>query len=230
MSGLRKLGRQHRLALVDSQRGFTLIEMMLAIGVLGLILAMLSTSFHTVASSRLDAEQHLLSEHQGRALLWQMSSELRGAVQTTDEPSHVFLSGVASTSGGSPMDSISVSTLDVSRHRSMTGFGAEDLVTYYPVPNPRRPGWYLLQRSEQSALINGNSPSQNMTVLADNLIAMHLRYFNGQIWSESWDSAALEEGQQLPVAIMIELVLAAPTGRAMTFSTEVALPMAVQQW
>ena len=45
--------------------GFTLIEMMLAIGVLGLILTMLATSFNTVAHSKVHAEGRLLSIAKG---------------------------------------------------------------------------------------------------------------------------------------------------------------------
>jgi len=211
--------------------GFTLIEMMLAVGVLGLILAMLASSFSTVAHSKVHAEGHLVTDHEGRALLWQMSNEIRGAVQTPSAPSFVMLVGSGRMSGGSAVDTLSISTLDVARHRSFTGFGAEEIVTYSAVPNAQHQGWYLLQRSEQSGLDQtGISSNQNTTVLAGNLLSMHLRYFNGSMWTESWDSASYPEGQQLPLAMTIDLQMATPNGRMMDFATEVTVPMATQQW
>jgi len=49
-------------------RGFTLLEMMLAMGVLALITAMLASAFHTVAQSKVHAEGRLLVDREGRAL------------------------------------------------------------------------------------------------------------------------------------------------------------------
>jgi prepilin-type N-terminal cleavage/methylation domain-containing protein len=63
-------------------RGFTLIEMMLAIGVLAMILAMLASSFSVVAHSKVHAEGRLMVDREGRALLWQLTRELRNVVQT----------------------------------------------------------------------------------------------------------------------------------------------------
>ncbi len=64
--------------------------------------------------------------------------------------------------------------------------------------------------------------------LADNLLALHFSYFDGNIWGESWDSTSLPPGRQLPQAIVIDLVLAAPGG--VRLSTMVTPPMAFAQW
>src|SRR5712692_10251848 len=58
--GLRRGKEKRGSTPAAPQCGFTLIEMMLAIGVLALILAMLSTSFSTVAHSKVHAEGRLL--------------------------------------------------------------------------------------------------------------------------------------------------------------------------
>src|SRR5258707_13616131 len=58
-------------------RGFTLIEMMLAIGVMALILAMLASSFSTIAHSKVNAEGPLIFDREARALLWKLTKELR---------------------------------------------------------------------------------------------------------------------------------------------------------
>ena len=49
-------------------------------------------------------------------------------------------------------------------------------------------------------------------------------------WGESWDSASLPAGRQLPVAVAIQIKMAAPGGQVMDFATQVTVPMAIQQW
>jgi len=63
-----------------------------------------------------------------------------------------------------------------------------------------------------------------------NLLSLHLRYFDGQRWTEEWDSTAAKAGTQLPVAVAIQIQMAAPGGRIMDFATQVTLPMAMAQW
>ncbi len=209
-------------------RGFTLIEMMLAIGVLALILAMLASSFSAVAHSKVHGEGRLLVDREGRALLWQMSREIRNAVQTPVSPSHVILIGGGHAGSNGPIDSITMSTLDAGHRRALTGLAPEFIVTYNIVSNPDQHGWYLLQRSQQSGLMAGGAGQA--TVLADNLLSMHLRYFDGDRWSETWDSTSAQPGRQLPVAVAIQIQMAAPGGHAMDFATQVTVPMAIAQW
>jgi prepilin-type N-terminal cleavage/methylation domain-containing protein len=211
------------------QRGFTLIEMILAVGVLGLILAMLASSFNAVAHSKVHAEGRLLVDREGRAILWQMSKEVRNAVQTPLIPSHVFLQGAGHSGSNGPVDTITLSTFDAGHRRAITGLAPEYVVTYDVRSNSEHPGWYVLQRSQQSGLMASASGGQTL-VLADNLLSLHLRYFDGQRWSEEWDSSAAKQGTQLPVAVAIQLEMAAPGGRIMDFATQVTLPMSMTQW
>jgi prepilin-type N-terminal cleavage/methylation domain-containing protein len=210
-------------------RGFTLIEMMLAIGVLALILTMLASSFSTIAHSKVHAEGRLMVDREGRSLLWQMTKELRNAVQTPYAPSNVALFGNGRMGMGAPIDTITLSTFSGGHRKAITGLTPETIVTYNLVPNPNQQGWYLMQRSQQSGLLT-NAASPQVTVLADNVLSLHIRYFDGQKWGESWDSTSLPRGRQLPVAAAIQIKMAAPGGHVMDFATQVTVPMAIQQW
>jgi prepilin-type N-terminal cleavage/methylation domain-containing protein len=206
---------------------FTLIELMVAISVLAIVLVMIAGSFSAVAHSKTQGEDHLNIDREGRAILWQLSSELAGAIQTPLVPSHVMLLGQGQVRNHNPLDSITLSTIDAGHRRSITGYWAEDTVTYTPAQGGSRRGLATLSRSQSSSLGGGSSGS---TVLADNVIALHIRYFDGNNWLESWDSSKLPIGGQLPIAVSIDLALASQTGRVMTFSTQVMVPMAVQVW
>ena len=221
--------QRNRILTRRAPRGFTLIEMMLAIGVLALILAMLASSFSTIAHSKVHAEGRLMVDREGRALLWQLTKELRNAVQTPYTASNVALFGNGHMGNGAPIDTITLSTFSGGHRKALTGMTPETIVTYNLTANPDQPGWYLLQRSQQSGLLTSTVAPQT-TTLADNILSLHFRYFDGQKWGESWESSSQPQGRQLPVAVAIQIQMAAPGGRVMDFATQVTLPMAIQQW
>jgi general secretion pathway protein J len=210
-------------------RGFTLIEMMLAIGVLALILTMLASSFSTIAHSKVHAEGRLMVDREGRSLLWQLTKELRNAVQTPYALSNVALLGSGHMGNGVAIDAITLSTFSAGHRKALTGMTPESIVTYNLTANPDQPGCYMLQRSQQSGLLT-STVAQQTTVLADNVMSLHFRYFDGQKWDESWDSSSQPRGTQLPVAVAIQIKMAAPGGHVMDFATQVTVPMAIQEW
>jgi prepilin-type N-terminal cleavage/methylation domain-containing protein len=224
MTNQRKLIATNR-----APRGFTLIEMMLAIGVMALILAMLAGSFSTIAHSKVHAEGRLMVDREGRALLWQLTKELRNAVQTPYSISNVALFGNGHVSGGVAIDTITLSTFSGGHRRALTGITPETIVTYNLTSNPDQPGWFVLNRSQQSGLLT-STVSPQTTVLANNVLSLHFRYFDGQKWGESWESPSQPRGRQLPLAVAIQIQMAAPGGRVMDFATQVTVPMAIQQW
>ncbi len=216
----------NRITTHRAPRGFTLIEMMLAIGVMALILAMLASSFSTIAHSKVHAEGRLIVDREGRALLWQLTKELRNAVQTPYSASNVALFGNGHMSSGVAVDTLTLSTFSGGHRRALTGMTPETIVTYNLTANPDQQGWFVLNRSQQSGLLTTGATPQ-ATVLANNVLSLHFRYFDG---GESWESPSLPRGRQLPVAVAIQIQMAAPGGRVMDFATQVTVPMAIQQW
>lgn len=214
-------------------RGFTLIEMMLAVAILGIIMVMLAGSFHAVVAGKVHAENRLKGDREARAILGQMAGQLEGAIQTPLVASHVMLVGQASMNNGVPLDNISISTVDVGQRRSVTGYGAEEIVNYFGKPNPEHPGWFMLMRQERSGLLPSNTAGIKLAppvVLASDILKLHLRYYNGNMWLESWNSNSLPPGEELPEAVSISLVLADPGGARIALATQVMLPMAFTQW
>ena len=210
--------------------GFTLIEIMLALAVLAMILVMLAGSFHAVATSKVQAESHIAVDGAARAILSEMGSEIRGAVQTAFSPSRVLLMGESHGHGDQLLDSISVSTLNPGHRRALEDFGAEDTVSYTTVPNPRHPGWFMLLRSQNSSLLGIGSKVGEPALLTPSLLSLRIRYFDGNAWSESWNSQSLPPGRQLPNEVGIELTVASRSGVPTSLATRVSLPMAFLQW
>ncbi|HXW85667.1 MAG TPA: type II secretion system protein GspJ [Candidatus Binataceae bacterium] len=209
--------------------GFTLLELMLAIGILSLIMAMLATSVHLVGETRARAEGRIWTDREGRAVLLELSDEIRGAVFTPAAPSNTFLLGTATFSAQVPTNSISVSTLDPGHRRSLDGYGAEDVVTYSLAPNPASRGLFLLQRAQQSGLYP-NIDNSRRVVIANNVRSLRFRYFDGNNWSDVWNSQDSSTQQPLPTAVAIDLRLMAPGGHEMDYSTQVVVPSSFLQW
>jgi prepilin-type N-terminal cleavage/methylation domain-containing protein len=223
--------RAHRTVAARS-RGFTLIEVMIAVAILALVMVMLAGSFHAVVTGKVHAENRLAIDDEGRAILSEMSDEIHGAVQTRGPTSRVLLLGQGRMQGGTPTDSIMVSTLDPGHRRAIEGFGAEDTISYTIAARPSHRGRFLLMRSQSSSLLGiGTGGDANAPmIIANNLLALHIRYFDGSSWGESWNSQSLPPGRELPLEVAIDLVLAAPGGAPLRLSTMVTLPMAFQQW
>ncbi|MGA2411576.1 MAG: type II secretion system protein, partial [Candidatus Binataceae bacterium] len=97
--------------------GFTLIEIMIAVLVLGMILLMLTQSFHAVAASKVQGENALAVAQAGRTIMLQMSDEIRGAVQTPFIASKTIFQGRARMEHFLPADTVTVSTLDPGHRR-----------------------------------------------------------------------------------------------------------------
>lgn len=212
--------------------GFTLLELMLAVAILGMVFVMLAGSFHAVATGKVQGETRLAASQQSRSLLTGMSDEIRGTVQTAmSSPSQVIVLGTGRMENHVPFDTLTISTLDPGHRRTLEGFGPEDTVIYTTAPNLGHRGWHLLTRTQASSLLAGGTPGPDASmVLAYNLLGLHFRYFDGTNWIESWDSSSLPPGRQLPLAIEIEIALAAPGGGATRLATVVTLPMAFAQW
>lgn len=223
-SAINQIRRRGRMA-----HGFTLIEMMLAVAILAVIMAMMASSFHAVAASKIHAEGRMWADRAGRSIIWELSSEIRGAVQTPAAASHVMLHGTAQFLSGVAANSISVSTLNAAHRRAIAGFSPEDIVTYALVPNPSHRGWLILERSQQSGLASGGSQPAPV-ILADNVLSLRMRYFDGNQWGDTWNSDILSPGNQIPIAVSINLDMAAPNGRDLRFSTQVMLPMSIAVW
>jgi hypothetical protein len=90
----------------------------------------------------------------------------------------------------------------------------------------------MLMREQRSALLSATAGIKiaPAVILAANVLGFHVRYFNGNIWIESWNSNSMPPGTQLPQAISIDLVMAGPGGAPVKLSTQVMLPMAFMQW
>ncbi len=218
---------QRRLA----EAGFTLLELMLALALMALIMAMLFAACFAVVHGKSQGEEVMERDQEGRAVLYQLARELKGAVQTPIFPSVVFFVGEAHSSQGHATDSIAFSTLTPTHRFSLIGMGAEEIVAYSLKPDPDNPDEFLLVRTQRSALLPADITSRGKLsfVLARHISSLHLRYYDGVRWNESWNSRQMPPFRALPQAVSVELAVASANAKPRFYSTVVTLPMAQLQ-
>jgi general secretion pathway protein J len=170
----------------DSSRGFTLVEVLVAISILGILMTSVYGIFTSVsvARERLDADS--ADYHRARVIFDRMGRELRSTYFQVRDSNLVFTGGVSDESSASlELTTTAVSPL------SKTGSGLAR-IRYLLIPDPEAAtGGQVLMRSESPAYDPApDTGIAGMMRLAPGVETMTLRFFaNGQ-WQEKWDGRA----------------------------------------
>ena len=189
-----------------NQRGFTLIEVLVAVIVTSLLLMSVYGVFSTVAGARKRVENDADHYHLARVIFDRFGREIRGVYWSQANRRTRFSGGV--NSDGQPFLELSTTTATP----QSVGGGIVD-VRYEAQPDPDHPGQLLLMRSERPLFTSDFQPGDTLRMATD-LASLRLRFFDGAIWHDDWDAA----GQGLPKLVEVTLEEADPAG-AVPFTT-----------
>lgn len=231
----------------STQRGFTLLEIMVATAILGIILVTVYGVLSRALYAKNHAEERADLYAAGRETVLKMADELEGALPPTAGHNIGFI-GVAG-SEHVPTDAVQFDIVIRRVFSTAQGRGGRGLVSYSLDPLKDTPNLYALRRQEQlltdPALDDANRddtgtegaeapapPSASAAYLIDQVAGLRLRYLDPQTgeWADSWDTTVVRAGQQgpsgLPGAVEITLFLADGQGGVHDFGTIVDLPLA----
>lgn len=211
---------------VRSRRGFTLVELMLAI----LILAIMMSIVYGVVVSTVEAahrvEEITASSEIGPAILTQIRSDLEAAFLPKEGDYFVGLDVKAGTGNRDRIDFVSSamaygSEFDTDEPR----FHSVNEVGYQVVESRTVPGAGTLYRREDLGLDAEPLRGGRLTELYDRVSHFKLRYLDGELWKDEWSSKAMKK---LPAAVRIELrIFAVERGEQLveqSFSTTLTFP------
>ena len=207
------LKRRVNLGREPSVRGFTMIEVMVAVAILAMISTLIFTSFSSLKLSR-DGIRRVTDRHrEGRIALARVTRELQSAYISKNVPfdiSQAVSQTVFIGDQGSPADRVDFNAFVNRRidRDSHTSDQAE--ISYYGITRPTGDGEVDLVRRIDNRLDLEPQEGGRVQVLASDIDLFDLRYLDPLtgLWSEQWDTTeAIRQLDRLPLQVHITLVL-----------------------
>ncbi len=219
-----------------SQRAMTLLEVLVAVGILAMVGTLIYGALDGMNRSRIGIERIDDRYHQGRQALARISREVQSAFLSMHQPLQLAMSVrntvfIGTDSGSSDrLDFTSFSHRRLARdvHES-----DQNELSYFMGRDPDRSDKYDLLRREQKEVDLDPTHGGVVNVLCEDVTAFDVMYLEPSMdtWQSTWDSTqAANQGQfnRLPLQVKVQLVLKGGEGeRPIKLSTKVSLGMQV---
>jgi general secretion pathway protein J len=218
------------------QKGFTLIEVLIAVVLLAIISVLVFQSMGSMAGSRERFETRSQVYRGANVFLDRMTRELA----TTVLYANIELLGVSANgeqmsksvfSGANNGDQDKLTFDNLSHTRYLKDSKESDLaeVTYFLEPQEEGDGLFVIKRREKCPLDAEPGEKGKVTVLLDGVRELNFRYYDpvkGE-YQEEWDTTKLDFANRLPRAVELTLVLQDPADEDNTlrFKTVALLEM-----
>ncbi len=212
-------------------RAFTLLEVMVAIGVLALLSTLIYGAFDGLARGKKSFARIHDRYHEGRAALQRIATEVSSAFLTTHQPIAVqqsvrMTAFIATT--GAPADRLDFTSFSHRRLERDVHESDQNELSYFGSPDPAVSGKIDLARREAPIIDLDPQRGGEIMVLAEDIDLFDLRYLDAQsgMWNETWDTRQGVTGQpnRLPLQVKVTLVLKGGIGgKPVTFVTKVPI-------
>lgn len=212
----------------SSQRGLTLIEVMVAVSVLTLISVLVYGAFSTISRGKQAASDISERYRVGRLAMSRMARELSTAFISAHVAATPSLSTrvTAFTGKGSRVD------FDAFAHRRLSKDAHESdqcELSFFTTSNSKKTNQLDLVRREQAIIDDQHGKGGVVQVLADDVDTFALKYLDPMsgLWTDTWDTTStIGQPNRLPYQIEIYLVLkAGPGGEPIRLRTKTKLQM-----
>jgi general secretion pathway protein J len=195
-------------------RGFTLVELLVAIVIMSLISVLIYSAFSSMKRSREGLERVEDRYREGRLAMARMTRELQSAFISLHAPINTALlvektAFVGST--GTPADRLDFDSFANRRIDRNSHVSDQCELSYFGSPNPDLGGVIDLARRVSTTLDLDPKKGGRVEVLATDIDLFDLQYLDAVTgtWLETWDTTQGITGQpaRLPVQVRIVLVL-----------------------
>lgn len=196
-----------------NRRGFTLVELLVAIAVLAMVSMLIYGAFAGMRRSKEGVERINDRYREGRLAMARIARELQSAYLSAHVPINEQLTvqrTIFKGTRGSPADRIDFTSF---AHRRLDRDSADSdqaEVSYFGSEDPERPGVLDLVRRVSSNIDLEPERGGRVEVLATDIDLFDLEYLDpmtGQ-WSETWDStSSIGQQNRMPMQVRVILVL-----------------------
>ena len=195
-------------------RGFTLVELLVAIVVLSLISVLIYNAFASMKRSREGIERVDDRYREGRLAMTRMTRELQSAYISLHAPINQSLmiqrTAFVGTSG-TPADRLDFNSFSNRRMDKNSHISDQCELSYFGSANPDLSGVTDLARRISTSLDLDPKKGGRVEVLATDIDLFDLQYLDplSGNWVDTWDTTQTVTGQpaRLPVQVRIVLVL-----------------------
>ncbi len=208
----RKLYSQPIYRSCDDTRGFTLIEVMIAMAILAVMAMLIYTSLSQTISSKDDVEKRDELGHSANLVLNKMTLDLQMAFLLTG-PEFLGSDGKMKTAFIGKEDRVDFSSLSHVRYFKDSKESDYAEVGYFVEDDKEDPGNKLLVRRESKLIDDKPTEGGTSEAMVEGVKEFHLEYYdsNKKEWLKSWDSTQVDVSNRLPRAVKIELKVQDPS-------------------
>ena len=179
-------------------KGFTLIEVLLAVTITAILLVTIYGVFTSVSSAKNRIETEGEGYHQARVIFDRIGREIRGAYYLKGNAKTSFRGGLDEERNPFLLLSTTATTPQGERQEGVA------VVRYRLRKDAEIEGNKVLTRSEAPLVEEDKAPREYR--LATGIEALQLRFSDGDNWQESWDSDSLNAvPKMVEVALEIRL-------------------------
>ena len=203
--------------------GFTLVEALIAITILGFIGALSYGVFARAVESREKAEQITGRYHEIRQGMQRMATELSMAFITfhkdCDDPRNESIFTGKRHGNGTRLDFGSFSHY---KFRADANESDQNELSYFVDRDPDDPQQNSLMRREQANIDAEPAEGGVEQVLIHDVKELKLEFYDGKNdrWEDEWDAASMDQNNRLPMYVSIKIVAPGPDGKDETFVTK----------
>ena len=215
------------------RRGFTLLEIMLAVAVLSLVGTMIYSGFAQTALNKARIEQDVDHSRVIHMTLDRMARELTMAFVSTHVNPSLDLRVVDTAFIGKDNgkdDRIDFTSFSHRRLYRNARESDQNEISYFVTEHPDDPGVLVLARREQNRIDEDPRRGGKSQILVENIEEFNVEYFDPLLsdWVQTWNTEdMLAQPNRLPTQVRIRLSVKDPRhrGETQTFGTRVTIPL-----
>jgi len=182
--------------------GFTLLEMLVALAIMGILATGLYTSLHIGFNARKRAEAAIAPTRSGTLALELLYRDVASALPPTGILAGGFVSEDAEAEGSSE-DADTLVFFSAVEDAGQAGTGIRKIE--FALTSDQDAQGNLLVRRVTANLLAPTVPEPVEEVLCRNVKSLNMRHFDGLAWQDAWDSTTRDNTLPLAVEVTINI-------------------------
>lgn len=195
--------RHHR---ESSSAGFTLLELLVAMGLMMVAASCLYTALYTGFRAHRSAVSAVEPTSRALNALELLKQDVLGVLPPGEGLAGAFTGTDSAGLKDVDNDGLVFYTTHVFADAEQVAGGLGKVELFLEEDPDEDYGSYMLLRRTTTNLLAPREVEPDEHVLCRNVLSLNLRYFDGEVWVDSWDSTA--DANSLPLAVEIDITIA----------------------